>query len=206
MLRHTTPHHVCVAAWCLALCAPDSADRWWPVAAVDQLFSAVYGYQLPLRRLGLDSLRALLSEMEAEVRLVTCSGHPAAVGGAEVSSRPMDVVCVLPPEQGSWESTAPRSAGSFNRQLVRRVGRGAQFLTDWEPAPLLASSAPLNSLSTGPCSAPRLMGGTDEAAASGVTTLAAVELLPAATRCKVMATVEEVLRGQVAHLPPAFGA
>jgi hypothetical protein len=50
------------------------------------------------------------------------------------------------------------------------------------------------------------MGGTDEAAASGVTTLAAVELLPAATRCKVMATVEEVLRGQVAHLPPAFGA
>jgi hypothetical protein len=41
----------------------------YPVVAVNQAFEAVYGYQLPLRRLGCDHFKQLLLELEAECSL-----------------------------------------------------------------------------------------------------------------------------------------
>ncbi|WIA36413.1 hypothetical protein OEZ86_007724 [Tetradesmus obliquus] len=114
-----------------ALLGPGGA-KVYPVVAVQQAFEAVYGYKLPLYRLGVEHFKQLLMELQAE-----CSLSPEhRLTGGPPPNVP-EVWYVTPPRPGD------RAGPSlFSQLFAKRLLQGKALpLMAWEPVPCSATAA-----------------------------------------------------------------
>lgn len=120
-----------VAGSSMAIEGP-GGEKVYPVVAVQQAFEAVYGYSMPLYRLGSEHFKQLLLELDGE-----CSLTPKHKLTGEPPPNVPEVWFVTPP--------VPDRAGRqsvFNELYLKRLAAAqAMPLNDWEPTPVGAAGA-----------------------------------------------------------------